>query len=122
MMIIVHRHRNLHCSQEAVISKAARRRAFTTKVADRWFPTKGATARFKRGHRGLKEAMAFDLIELNGDDLRRDPLEIRKATLADVLARVGHGIWFNDSKATARPCSPTRARWAWRASCGTEGL
>jgi bifunctional non-homologous end joining protein LigD len=26
---------------------------------------------------------AFDLIELNGDDLRRDPLEVRKATLAD---------------------------------------
>jgi ATP-dependent DNA ligase len=25
---------------------------------------------------------AFDLIELNGDDLRRDPLEVRKATLA----------------------------------------
>ena len=23
---------------------------------------------------------AFDLIELNGDDLRRDPLEVRKAT------------------------------------------
>jgi bifunctional non-homologous end joining protein LigD len=27
---------------------------------------------------------AFDLIELNGDDLRRDPLEVRKATLASV--------------------------------------
>jgi bifunctional non-homologous end joining protein LigD len=39
---------------------------------------------------------AFDLIELNGDDLRRDPLEVRKATLANVLAGVGHGIWFND--------------------------
>jgi ATP-dependent DNA ligase len=25
---------------------------------------------------------AFDLIELNGDDLRRDPLQLRKATLA----------------------------------------
>jgi hypothetical protein len=25
---------------------------------------------------------AFDLIEINGDDLRRDPLEVRKATLA----------------------------------------
>ena len=25
---------------------------------------------------------AFDLIELNGDDLRRDPLQVRKATLA----------------------------------------
>src|SRR3984893_17373292 len=30
---------------------------------------------------------AFDLIELNGDDLRRDPLNVRKATLASVLAR-----------------------------------
>ena len=30
---------------------------------------------------------AFDLIELNGDDLRRDPLEVRKATLASILAK-----------------------------------
>ena len=30
---------------------------------------------------------AFDLIELNGDGLRRDPLNVRKATLASVLAR-----------------------------------
>jgi ATP-dependent DNA ligase len=29
----------------------------------------------------------FDLRELNGDDLRRDPLNVRKATLASVLAR-----------------------------------
>jgi ATP dependent DNA ligase domain len=27
---------------------------------------------------------AFDLIELNGNDLRRDPLEVRKATLASL--------------------------------------
>ena len=39
---------------------------------------------------------AFDLIELNGDDLRRDPLEVRKATLASVLAKVGPGIRFNE--------------------------
>jgi len=39
---------------------------------------------------------AFDLIELNGDDLRRDPLEVRKATLASLLTSAGHGIWFND--------------------------
>jgi ATP-dependent DNA ligase len=38
---------------------------------------------------------AFDLIELNGDDLRRDPLEIRKATLASVVARANPGIRFN---------------------------
>ena len=32
-------------------------------------------------------AYAFDLIELNGDDLRRDPLEVRKATLASIVAK-----------------------------------
>jgi ATP-dependent DNA ligase len=37
---------------------------------------------------------AFELIELNGDDLRRDPLQVRKATLASVLAkaRSGHPV------------------------------
>jgi bifunctional non-homologous end joining protein LigD len=39
---------------------------------------------------------AFDLIELNGDDLRGDPLEARKATLAKVLVNAESGIWFND--------------------------
>ena len=29
---------------------------------------------------------AFDLLELNGDDLRRDPLQVRKATLTSVVA------------------------------------
>jgi len=39
---------------------------------------------------------AFDLIELNGDDLRRDPLEIRKATLASIVAKASPGIRFNE--------------------------
>jgi hypothetical protein len=30
---------------------------------------------------------AFDLIELNGDDLRGDPLQVRKATLSSILAK-----------------------------------
>ena len=30
---------------------------------------------------------SFDLIELNGDDLRRDPLQVPKATLASTLAK-----------------------------------
>jgi bifunctional non-homologous end joining protein LigD len=38
----------------------------------------------------------FDLIELNGDDLRRDPLVVRKATLASVLARAAPGLRFNE--------------------------
>ena len=33
-------------------------------------------------HDGDVFLYAFDLIELNGDDLRRDPLQVRKATLA----------------------------------------
>jgi bifunctional non-homologous end joining protein LigD len=39
---------------------------------------------------------AFDLIELNGDDLRRDPLEGRKITLEMILTRAGSGIRFNE--------------------------
>src|SRR6059058_3559203 len=35
---------------------------------------------------------AFDLIELNGDDLRRVPLENRKATLEIILTKAGAGI------------------------------
>jgi hypothetical protein len=39
---------------------------------------------------------AFDLIELNGDDLRREPLEVRKATLASVLAKAAAGLRLNE--------------------------
>jgi bifunctional non-homologous end joining protein LigD len=39
---------------------------------------------------------AFDLIELNGDDLRRDPLEVRKATLASILGKANSGIKLNE--------------------------
>jgi ATP-dependent DNA ligase len=49
-----------------------------------------------RRHDSAAFLYAFDLIELNGDDLRGDPLEARKATLANVLARTERGIWFND--------------------------
>ena len=39
---------------------------------------------------------AFDLIELNGDDLRPDPLEGRKVTLEMILAKARPGIRFNE--------------------------
>jgi bifunctional non-homologous end joining protein LigD len=39
---------------------------------------------------------AFDLIELNGDDLRREPLEVRKATLASVVAKAAPGLRLNE--------------------------
>ena len=59
---------------------------------------------------------AFDLIELNGDDLRRDPLEVRKATLASKRPAPASGS-TSISRATARPSSPMPARWCLKVSC-----
>jgi bifunctional non-homologous end joining protein LigD len=39
---------------------------------------------------------AFDILELNGDDLRREPLERGKAALAKLLVRAGHGVQLNE--------------------------
>jgi bifunctional non-homologous end joining protein LigD len=39
---------------------------------------------------------AFDLIELDGDDLRREPFETRKATLASLLKRAAPGLRLNE--------------------------
>jgi ATP-dependent DNA ligase len=49
-----------------------------------------------RRHDASVFLFAFDLIELNGDDLRRDPLEVRKATLSSVVAKAGAGIRYNE--------------------------
>jgi bifunctional non-homologous end joining protein LigD len=49
-----------------------------------------------RQHDATVFLYAFDLIELDGDDLRRDPLAVRKTTLASLLARAGPGLRFNE--------------------------
>src|SRR5215831_3408998 len=51
-----------------------------------------------RRHDDCTFLYAFDLIELNGDDLRRDPLEVRKATLASIVANASPGIRFNEHR------------------------
>jgi bifunctional non-homologous end joining protein LigD len=38
---------------------------------------------------------AFDLMELDGEDLRREPVEVRKATLKGLLRRARPGVAFN---------------------------
>ena len=38
---------------------------------------------------------AFDLMELDGEDLRREPVEVRKATLKGLLRRARPGVSFN---------------------------
>ena len=58
--------------------------------------TRTATIRPSQPRNDRAFLYALDLIELNGDDLRRDPLEVRKATLASILAKASPGIRFNE--------------------------
>jgi bifunctional non-homologous end joining protein LigD len=39
---------------------------------------------------------AFDLLELNGADMRREPIEVRKATLASILRKSRAGVRLNE--------------------------
>ena len=54
--------------------------------------------RLQEGPRAKPEAFlyAFDLLELDGETLRREPLISRKATLKSLLNRHPHGIAFNE--------------------------
>src|SRR5690348_3547505 len=47
-----------------------------------------------RGHDKEVQLLGFDLLELDGADLRRDPLMNRKATLASLLRRSSEGIQY----------------------------
>ena len=47
-----------------------------------------------RGHEAL--LYAFDLIELDGDDLRHHPLTVRNTTLTSLIARAAPGLRFNE--------------------------
>jgi bifunctional non-homologous end joining protein LigD len=49
-----------------------------------------------RRHDGSVFLYAFDLIELTGDDRRRDPLEQRKLDLSRLLAKAGPGLRLNE--------------------------
>ena len=63
---------------------------------------------------------AFDLLELDGTDMRREPIEVRKATLASILrkSRPRRSPERAPGASGRRsPCSSTPARWAWRGSC-----
>jgi bifunctional non-homologous end joining protein LigD len=54
--------------------------------------------RLRYGHHPQMEAVlfAFDLLELGGKDLRRDPLEERKRALAKLLRKASRAVHFND--------------------------
>jgi hypothetical protein len=61
---------------------------------------------------------AFDPLELNGPDMPREPLEVRKARLASALAKSRPGLQFNDH------CDDLPADVVFRHACklGFEGI
>ena len=70
-----------------------------------------------RQHDRTVTLCAFDLLELDGEDLRRTPLELRKATLKGLLRRGHAGVAFNQHSVEGRSSSSRPARSAARASC-----
>ena len=64
-----------------------------------------ATFQLLRHRRNEPQAFlyAFDLLELDGQDLRREPIEVRKATLASILRQSRHGVRLNEHLAQPRP-------------------
>src|SRR6188472_3526294 len=48
-----------------------------------------------RRSRGLPVCLST-LLELNGADMRREPIEVRKATLASILRKSRHGVRLNE--------------------------
>jgi len=58
---------------------------------------------------------AFDLLELDGHDLRRSPWVDRRAALVRVLRKAATASGFPCTwTATAQPCSAPHAPWDWR--------
>ena len=61
--------------------------------------------------------VAFDLLELDGNDLRREPLEVRKQTLASLLRSSLPGVQFN-----AHLTHPGDIVFAHACKMGLEGI
>ena len=72
------------------------------------------------GRLGSRDAFlyAFDLLEINGTDLRRDPWEMRRATLTSVLRKARNGIRLSEHLAM------TDGNTIFRHACamGLEGI
>jgi bifunctional non-homologous end joining protein LigD len=56
----------------------------------------------RRRNEGQAFLYAFDLLELDGTDLRREPIGVRKATLASTLRKSLPGVRMNEHLAHPR--------------------
>jgi bifunctional non-homologous end joining protein LigD len=69
-----------------------------------------------RKHDEEVQLYAFDLLALDGEDLRRLPLSLRKTNLARLLARRPDGIFVApfEQGEIGPTCSGLPATWGWR--------
>jgi bifunctional non-homologous end joining protein LigD len=72
----------------------------------------------RRQEEGRAFLYAFDLLELDGTDLRREPLEVRKATLASIRRKSRPGLRLNEH--LQHPEGPVV--FAHACTMGLEGL
>ena len=72
------------------------------------------------GRLGSRDAFlyAFDLLELDGDDLRREPWEVRRETLASLLRKAGQGIRLSEHLAS----TDGETIFAHACAMGLEGI
>ena len=77
-----------------------------------------------RKHFGEVRFVAFDLLAVNGDEIRDQPLHVRKARLAELLAKSPDGIQINEHMAarSAWRCSSTHASSGWKGSFRSIGI
>jgi bifunctional non-homologous end joining protein LigD len=76
-----------------------------------------------RRHDDEVQLYAFDILALDGDDLRGLPLSLRKTNLARLLARRPDGIFvapFEQGR-SGLICFGRRATWGWRDWCQSDG-
>jgi ATP-dependent DNA ligase len=62
------------------------------------------------GTRRVPSLFAFDLLELDGLDMRREPIETRKATLASLLRKGKPGVRLNEHIAHPNGAAPPAPR------------
>jgi bifunctional non-homologous end joining protein LigD len=62
-----------------------------------------------RHHDASVFLFAFDLVEHDGDDLRREPLAVRKARLESLLSHAPEGLRFNEERDNPGNSSPLAA-------------
>ena len=78
------------------------------------------------GRKGARSAFlyAFDVLELDGRDLRPERWKARRDALTRLLSETERGILLSDHRMrpTARLCSGTPALWGSRASSPSGGL